>query len=79
MPRDSQGANLVGFACFLISVPLVTRFDKNFHPGAWGIDVPRPTYAVWYGDTWHVSSQFTLNYGLRWDDDWAVAAPNSRH
>jgi hypothetical protein len=54
---------------------IVTRFDKNFHPSDWGIDVPRPTYAVWYGDTWHLGSQFTLNYGMRWDDDWAVASP----
>jgi hypothetical protein len=54
---------------------IVTRFDKNYHPGAWGIDVPRPTYAVWYGDTWRMSSQFTLNYGVRWDDDWGVASP----
>jgi hypothetical protein len=54
---------------------LVIRFDKNFHPSDWGIDVPRPTYAVWFGDAWRASSQLTINYGIRWDDDWGVAAP----
>ncbi len=54
---------------------IVLRFDKNFHPSDWSIDVPRPTYAVWLGDTWRASSQLTINYGIRWDDDWGVASP----
>jgi hypothetical protein len=54
---------------------IVQRFDKNFHPGDWTIDVPRPTVAVWIGDTWRVSNQLTLNYGVRWDDDFGVASP----
>ena len=28
----------------------VREFDQNFHPGDWGISVPRPTWAVWIGD-----------------------------
>jgi hypothetical protein len=51
------------------------RFDINYHPGDWGIDVPRPTWAVWIGDNWRVKNQLTLNYGVRWDDDWGVASP----
>jgi hypothetical protein len=54
---------------------LVTRFDQNFHPSDWSIDVPRPTVAVWVGDTWRVNNALTVNYGVRWDDDWGVASP----
>jgi carboxypeptidase family protein len=53
----------------------VREFDQNFHPGGWGIDVPRPTWAVWIGDNWRATSQLTINYGVRWDDDWGVASP----
>jgi len=51
------------------------RFDINYHPGDWGIDIPRPTWAVWIGDNWRVKNQLTVNYGVRWDDDWGVASP----
>jgi hypothetical protein len=53
----------------------VQRFDQNFHPGDWGINVPRPTWAVWIGDNWRVNNHLTINYGVRWDDDWGVASP----
>ena len=53
----------------------MNRFDQNFHPGDWSIDVPRPTFAAWIGDTWRIGSQLTINYGIRWDDDWGVASP----
>lgn len=53
----------------------VQRFDQNFHPGDWGINVPRPTWAIWVGDNWHVNNQLAINYGVRWDDDWGVASP----
>ena len=53
----------------------VREFDQNFHPGSWGINIPRPTWAIWLGDNWRVNNQLTINYGLRWDDDWGVASP----
>ena len=31
---------------------IVQRFDQNF--GDWTIDIPRPTWAVWFGDTWRM-------------------------
>ena len=43
--------------------------------GPWNYDVPRPTFALWFGDVWRATSKLTLNYGLRWDDDWGAAAP----
>jgi hypothetical protein len=52
---------------------IVQRFDQNF--GDWTIDIPRPTWAVWFGDTWRISEQFTVNYGLRWDADWGALDP----
>ncbi len=58
-----------------IPISTVNRFDQNFHPSDWGINVPRPTWAVWLGDNWRVNNQLTLNYGVRWDVDWGVASP----
>jgi hypothetical protein len=59
---------------------IAQRFDVNYDSGSASIDpwwyyVPRPTVALWFGDTWQVSDRFTLNYGVRWDDDWGAAAP----
>jgi len=51
----------------------VQRFDQNF--GDWTIDIPRPTWAVWFGDTWRMSDSFTVNYGVRWDADWGALDP----
>jgi hypothetical protein len=51
----------------------VNRYDQNF--GDWTIDIPRPTWAVWFGDTWRVNEQFTFNYGVRWDADWGALDP----
>lgn len=50
-----------------------SRFDMNF--GDWTIDIPRPTWAVWFGDTWRITSQFTVNYGVRWDADFGALDP----
>jgi hypothetical protein len=52
---------------------IAQRFDQNF--GDWTIDIPRPTWAVWFGDTWRVSDAFTVNYGVRWDADWGALDP----
>ncbi|MDO8680961.1 MAG: carboxypeptidase-like regulatory domain-containing protein [Acidobacteriota bacterium] len=51
----------------------VQRFDQNF--GDWTIDIPRPTWAVWFGDTWRIADSFTVNYGVRWDADWGALDP----
>jgi hypothetical protein len=51
----------------------VQRFDMNF--GDWTIDIPRPTYGLWIGDTWAMSNRLTLNYGVRYDLDWGAIAP----
>ena len=67
---DSSAWNIAS-----IPVSSVNRFDQNFHPTDWGINVPRPTWAVWLGDNWRVNNQLTLNYGVRWDVDWGVASP----
>jgi hypothetical protein len=54
---------------------IVQRFDINYHPLDWAIDIPRPQWAVWFGDTWQVMDRLTLNYGIRYDLDWGATAP----
>ncbi len=49
------------------------RFDQNF--GDWTIDIPRPTWALWFGDTWRLNDQLTVNYGVRWDADYGALDP----
>jgi hypothetical protein len=51
----------------------VQRFDQNF--GDWTIDIPRPTYGIWVGDTWAINNRLTVNYGVRYDLDWGAIAP----
>jgi hypothetical protein len=55
--------------------PFVQKFEQNFHGNNWMIDMPRPTWAMWFGDTWRATDRLTLNYGVRWDDDWGATAP----
>ena len=43
--------------------------------GDWTIDIPRPTLAVWFGDTWRMNTQLTINYGVRWDADTGALDP----
>ena len=54
--------------------PFLQRFDQNFHPD-YLIDVPRPTLAIWFGDTWRMTDDLTVNYGVRWDADWGALNP----
>lgn len=49
------------------------RYDLNF--GDWTIDIPRPTLGIWFGDTWRISDELTVNYGVRWDADWGALDP----
>ncbi|MBI3261555.1 MAG: hypothetical protein HYZ58_00215, partial [Acidobacteria bacterium] len=62
---DPSQWNLSGLSSF------VNRFDVNYSYSGWEkiIDTPRPTFAIWFGDTWRVSSQLTVNYGIRYDAD----------
>lgn len=53
--------------------PITQRFNQNV--GDWTIDIPRPTWALWVGDTWQLAQNLTINYGLRWDVDWGALAP----
>ncbi|MGD9904773.1 MAG: carboxypeptidase regulatory-like domain-containing protein [Vicinamibacterales bacterium] len=51
----------------------VQRFDQNF--GDWTIDIPRPTIALWIGDTWKINNALTINGGVRWDADFGALDP----
>jgi hypothetical protein len=51
----------------------ILRFDQSV--GNWNVDIPRPTIAIWLGDTWRITDRFTLNYGVRWDDDFGATDP----
>lgn len=51
----------------------VQRYDENF--GDWTIDIPRPTVGIWFGDSWRMTEQTTVNYGVRWDADWGALDP----
>ncbi len=55
--------------------PLIQRFDQNFHAGDWSIDVPRLTWALWFGDNWRATNNLTINYGVRWDVDLGATNP----
>jgi len=55
--------------------PFVLRYDQNFNNSGWLIDIPRPTFAVWFGDNWHANNSLSVNYGVRWDDDLGVFSP----
>jgi hypothetical protein len=52
---------------------IASRYDMNF--GDWTIDIPRPTVGVWFGDTWRLTNQLTVNVGVRWDADFGVLDP----
>ena len=49
------------------------RFNQNV--GDWTIHIPRPTWAIWLGDTWQAGQNLTLNFGIRYDLDWGALAP----
>jgi hypothetical protein len=54
--------------------PFLQRFDINFHPD-YAVDIPRPTVAIWFGDTWRPSHSLSLNLGVRWDADRGATDP----
>lgn len=53
---------------------LVQRFDRNYNRGDWTLDVPGPTWALWFGDTWRLGNDLSLNFGVRWDVAWNAAS-----
>src|SRR5579862_5395319 len=51
------------------------RFNINFPKNSFEWVTPDPEFGVWIGDTWRVTSQLTINYGLRYDNFWYGATP----
>jgi hypothetical protein len=49
--------------------PLVSTVTQDFFPNSANINMPRHTFAVWAGDTWHPLKNLTITLGLRWDVD----------
>ena len=54
--------------------PYLQRFDINFHPD-YLVDTPRPTLALWIGDTWRITNDLSVNMGVRYDADWGATNP----
>lgn len=52
--------------------PLGVRYFQSFGKWAWTNRTPK--VGAWFQDNWHVSSDLTLNLGLRWDyaHNWAA-------
>jgi hypothetical protein len=67
-PYDVSRWNLSGLE------GIAQRFERNYNRGDWTLDVPGPTWALWFGDTWRLSDALTINYGVRWDVAWNAAA-----
>ena len=51
------------------------NFTQTFDPTGYRNDVPRPEWAVWFGDTWRARNRLTMTYGVRWDVDWGANSP----
>ena len=64
---DPAGWNIQGLDTF------ATNFLQNV--GNWNVDIPRPTYGVWFGDNWRVTNHLTVNYGVRYDLDRGATDP----
>ena len=43
--------------------------------GNFSLNIPRPYFSGWIGDTWKVNNKLTVNFGLRYDLDWGATAP----
>jgi hypothetical protein len=54
--------------------PFLQKFDVNFHPD-YGINIPRPTLALWFGDNWRMTDSLSVNFGVRYDADWGATNP----
>ncbi len=54
--------------------PYVQEFDINFRPD-WKVEMPQSIFGFWAGDTWKLTRNLTVNYGLRWDADFGVVNP----
>jgi hypothetical protein len=65
-PFDTSKWNFAGLES------TIQRFERNFNRGDWTLDVPQPTWALWFGDTWRLRNDFSVNYGIRWDVNWNI-------
>lgn len=62
---------------------LALRFERNYarlggqkhDRGDWSFELPRPTYAVWFNDSWQITDRFTASLGLRYDLSWGDLNP----
>jgi hypothetical protein len=67
-PYDISQWNLTGLD------GIAQRFERNYNRGDWTLEVPGPTWALWFGDTWRVGNQLSVNFGVRWDVAWNAAS-----
>jgi hypothetical protein len=54
--------------------PYLQNFTINFNPD-YLVDIPRPTLGLWFGDNWRVTSNLSVNLGVRYDADWGATDP----
>jgi hypothetical protein len=67
-PYDISQWNLTGLD------GIAQRFERNYNRGDWTLEVPGPTWALWFGDTMRVGNQLSVNFGVRWDVAWNAAS-----
>jgi carboxypeptidase family protein len=65
-PYDASKWNFAGLE------NTIQRFERNFNHADWTLDVPQPTWGIWFGDTWRMRNDLSVNYGIRWDVNWNI-------
>jgi hypothetical protein len=65
-PYDPSRWNLSGLESS------VQSFLRYYDSAGFQFDRKHPTWGLWIGDTWRVSNQLSLNFGVRWDVIWDV-------
>jgi hypothetical protein len=54
---------------------IAQRFNINYPKTNFTWVTPDPEMALWFGDTWRVKNNVTINYGVRYDNFWDEASP----